>query len=147
VLVCETLALAMSNPRVVVVGAGPAGLALSLSLARRGRSMTVLERDSAQPLDDPPSAFVTWSRPGVAHHRLPHSLLGRTRRALRENAPDVLQAMLHAGAWENELGKRLVQDAVQAGDEDLVAVHCLSLIHISRCRRYAVCRSRWSPYH
>eukprot|EP00826_Nyctotherus_ovalis_P057857 TRINITY_DN7924_c0_g1_i1.p1 TRINITY_DN7924_c0_g1~~TRINITY_DN7924_c0_g1_i1.p1 ORF type:complete len:558 (-),score=114.52 TRINITY_DN7924_c0_g1_i1:12-1685(-) len=29
--------------------------------------------------------------------------------------------------------------------------HCkagdLSLIHICRCRRYAVCRSRWSPYH
>ena len=24
---------------------------------------------------------------------------------------------------------------------------CLSLIHIWRCRRYAVCRSRWSPYH
>eukprot|EP00826_Nyctotherus_ovalis_P032894 TRINITY_DN2650_c0_g1_i15.p1 TRINITY_DN2650_c0_g1~~TRINITY_DN2650_c0_g1_i15.p1 ORF type:complete len:213 (-),score=51.23 TRINITY_DN2650_c0_g1_i15:27-665(-) len=23
----------------------------------------------------------------------------------------------------------------------------LSLIHICRCRRYAVCRSRWSPYH
>eukprot|EP00826_Nyctotherus_ovalis_P024922 TRINITY_DN19235_c0_g1_i1.p1 TRINITY_DN19235_c0_g1~~TRINITY_DN19235_c0_g1_i1.p1 ORF type:complete len:150 (+),score=9.57 TRINITY_DN19235_c0_g1_i1:83-532(+) len=26
-------------------------------------------------------------------------------------------------------------------------VLCLSLIHICRCRRYAVCRSRWSPYH
>eukprot|EP00826_Nyctotherus_ovalis_P059472 TRINITY_DN8272_c0_g4_i3.p1 TRINITY_DN8272_c0_g4~~TRINITY_DN8272_c0_g4_i3.p1 ORF type:complete len:280 (-),score=46.12 TRINITY_DN8272_c0_g4_i3:14-853(-) len=25
--------------------------------------------------------------------------------------------------------------------------HLLSLIHICRCRRYAVCRSRWSPYH
>eukprot|EP00826_Nyctotherus_ovalis_P012022 TRINITY_DN13138_c0_g1_i2.p1 TRINITY_DN13138_c0_g1~~TRINITY_DN13138_c0_g1_i2.p1 ORF type:complete len:119 (+),score=4.36 TRINITY_DN13138_c0_g1_i2:89-445(+) len=25
--------------------------------------------------------------------------------------------------------------------------HKLSLIHICRCRRYAVCRSRWSPYH
>eukprot|EP00826_Nyctotherus_ovalis_P007620 TRINITY_DN11928_c0_g1_i2.p1 TRINITY_DN11928_c0_g1~~TRINITY_DN11928_c0_g1_i2.p1 ORF type:complete len:227 (+),score=75.42 TRINITY_DN11928_c0_g1_i2:581-1261(+) len=25
--------------------------------------------------------------------------------------------------------------------------HSLSLIHICRCRRYAVCRSRWSPYH
>eukprot|EP00826_Nyctotherus_ovalis_P038926 TRINITY_DN3691_c0_g1_i2.p2 TRINITY_DN3691_c0_g1~~TRINITY_DN3691_c0_g1_i2.p2 ORF type:complete len:108 (+),score=20.83 TRINITY_DN3691_c0_g1_i2:84-407(+) len=25
--------------------------------------------------------------------------------------------------------------------------HHLSLIHICRCRRYAVCRSRWSPYH
>ena len=23
----------------------------------------------------------------------------------------------------------------------------LSLIHIRLCRRYAVCRSRWSPYH
>ena len=26
-------------------------------------------------------------------------------------------------------------------------VYILSLIHILRCRRYAVCRSRWSPYH
>eukprot|EP00826_Nyctotherus_ovalis_P062221 TRINITY_DN8968_c0_g1_i2.p1 TRINITY_DN8968_c0_g1~~TRINITY_DN8968_c0_g1_i2.p1 ORF type:complete len:176 (-),score=31.07 TRINITY_DN8968_c0_g1_i2:12-539(-) len=26
-------------------------------------------------------------------------------------------------------------------------VYKLSLIHICRCRRYAVCRSRWSPYH
>ena len=25
--------------------------------------------------------------------------------------------------------------------------YSLSLIHIWRCRRYAVCRSRWSPYH
>eukprot|EP00826_Nyctotherus_ovalis_P035113 TRINITY_DN2985_c0_g1_i1.p1 TRINITY_DN2985_c0_g1~~TRINITY_DN2985_c0_g1_i1.p1 ORF type:complete len:179 (+),score=53.18 TRINITY_DN2985_c0_g1_i1:457-993(+) len=28
-----------------------------------------------------------------------------------------------------------------------LAVLQLSLIHICRCRRYAVCRSRWSPYH
>ena len=27
------------------------------------------------------------------------------------------------------------------------SVKDLSLIHIWRCRRYAVCRSRWSPYH
>eukprot|EP00826_Nyctotherus_ovalis_P041035 TRINITY_DN4091_c0_g2_i3.p1 TRINITY_DN4091_c0_g2~~TRINITY_DN4091_c0_g2_i3.p1 ORF type:complete len:291 (-),score=89.67 TRINITY_DN4091_c0_g2_i3:16-888(-) len=26
-------------------------------------------------------------------------------------------------------------------------LYYLSLIHICRCRRYAVCRSRWSPYH
>eukprot|EP00826_Nyctotherus_ovalis_P029263 TRINITY_DN23092_c0_g2_i1.p1 TRINITY_DN23092_c0_g2~~TRINITY_DN23092_c0_g2_i1.p1 ORF type:complete len:133 (+),score=12.54 TRINITY_DN23092_c0_g2_i1:64-462(+) len=29
----------------------------------------------------------------------------------------------------------------------LVFTYDLSLIHICRCRRYAVCRSRWSPYH
>ena len=27
------------------------------------------------------------------------------------------------------------------------SIYKLSLIHIWRCRRYAVCRSRWSPYH
>ena len=113
----------MSKPRVVIVGAGPAGLALSLSLARRARPVTLVERDPPQPLNDPASAFDTWSRPGVAHLRLPHSLPSRARRALRENAPDVLEAMLHAGAWENDLGKRLVRDAVQPGDEDLVCVH------------------------
>eukprot|EP00826_Nyctotherus_ovalis_P024678 TRINITY_DN1904_c0_g1_i6.p2 TRINITY_DN1904_c0_g1~~TRINITY_DN1904_c0_g1_i6.p2 ORF type:complete len:243 (+),score=49.78 TRINITY_DN1904_c0_g1_i6:319-1047(+) len=29
----------------------------------------------------------------------------------------------------------------------LLSSQGLSLIHICRCRRYAVCRSRWSPYH
>eukprot|EP00826_Nyctotherus_ovalis_P005400 TRINITY_DN11216_c0_g2_i1.p1 TRINITY_DN11216_c0_g2~~TRINITY_DN11216_c0_g2_i1.p1 ORF type:complete len:272 (-),score=88.45 TRINITY_DN11216_c0_g2_i1:22-837(-) len=29
----------------------------------------------------------------------------------------------------------------------LCELYELSLIHICRCRRYAVCRSRWSPYH
>eukprot|EP00826_Nyctotherus_ovalis_P025415 TRINITY_DN196_c0_g1_i17.p1 TRINITY_DN196_c0_g1~~TRINITY_DN196_c0_g1_i17.p1 ORF type:complete len:257 (-),score=77.66 TRINITY_DN196_c0_g1_i17:27-797(-) len=28
-----------------------------------------------------------------------------------------------------------------------MTIQALSLIHICRCRRYAVCRSRWSPYH
>eukprot|EP00826_Nyctotherus_ovalis_P020078 TRINITY_DN16276_c0_g3_i2.p1 TRINITY_DN16276_c0_g3~~TRINITY_DN16276_c0_g3_i2.p1 ORF type:complete len:100 (-),score=16.77 TRINITY_DN16276_c0_g3_i2:13-312(-) len=35
----------------------------------------------------------------------------------------------------------------QAVHEQEAADMHLSLIHICRCRRYAVCRSRWSPYH
>eukprot|EP00826_Nyctotherus_ovalis_P051313 TRINITY_DN6408_c0_g3_i2.p1 TRINITY_DN6408_c0_g3~~TRINITY_DN6408_c0_g3_i2.p1 ORF type:complete len:321 (-),score=78.41 TRINITY_DN6408_c0_g3_i2:17-979(-) len=34
-----------------------------------------------------------------------------------------------------------------AGEKKDERVSNLSLIHICRCRRYAVCRSRWSPYH
>eukprot|EP00826_Nyctotherus_ovalis_P013359 TRINITY_DN13601_c0_g1_i13.p1 TRINITY_DN13601_c0_g1~~TRINITY_DN13601_c0_g1_i13.p1 ORF type:complete len:251 (+),score=65.91 TRINITY_DN13601_c0_g1_i13:382-1134(+) len=37
---------------------------------------------------------------------------------------------------QNEVGKELI-----------TRILYLSLIHICRCRRYAVCRSRWSPYH
>jgi 2-polyprenyl-6-methoxyphenol hydroxylase-like FAD-dependent oxidoreductase len=114
----------MSDSNVVIIGAGPAGLAVGLALARRGRRVTLVERDPEQPPGDPAGAFERWARPGVAHHRLPHSLLGRTRRALREHAPDVLAAMLQAGAWENDIGKRLVREAAGPGDEDLVAVHC-----------------------
>eukprot|EP00826_Nyctotherus_ovalis_P048553 TRINITY_DN5731_c0_g1_i10.p1 TRINITY_DN5731_c0_g1~~TRINITY_DN5731_c0_g1_i10.p1 ORF type:complete len:292 (-),score=85.73 TRINITY_DN5731_c0_g1_i10:38-913(-) len=47
------------------------------------------------------------------------------------------------------------KEILSAGDDYCRAVingckgYCLdlSLIHICRCRRYAVCRSRWSPYH
>jgi 2-polyprenyl-6-methoxyphenol hydroxylase-like FAD-dependent oxidoreductase len=39
------------------------------------------------------------------------------------HAPDVLRVMLDAGAWENDLRARLVKEATQPGDEDLVAVH------------------------
>jgi 2-polyprenyl-6-methoxyphenol hydroxylase-like FAD-dependent oxidoreductase len=114
----------MSNSKVVIIGAGPAGLAVGLSLARRGRQVAILERDTEPPSDNPADAFERWVRPGVPHLRLPHSLLGRARRALREHAPDVLEALLRAGAWENDLGTRLVRDAAGPGDEDLIAVHC-----------------------
>ena len=30
---------------------------------------------------------------------------------------------------------------------DILVGHFLSLIHIWRCRRSTLCRSRWSPYH
>ena len=35
----------------------------------------------------------------------------------------------------------------KGGHKNKIELVGLSLIHIWRCRRYAVCRSRWSPYH
>jgi len=107
----------------IIVGAGPAGLACGIAAARRGIPVTILERDAPQPLDDPAGAFESWTRPGVAHERLPHSLLGRTRRALREHTPEVLGQMLEQGAWENPVGARFAGAALEASDEDLVVIH------------------------
>eukprot|EP00826_Nyctotherus_ovalis_P017687 TRINITY_DN15222_c0_g3_i1.p1 TRINITY_DN15222_c0_g3~~TRINITY_DN15222_c0_g3_i1.p1 ORF type:complete len:216 (-),score=32.66 TRINITY_DN15222_c0_g3_i1:15-638(-) len=41
----------------------------------------------------------------------------------------------------------LFDRAFQLDPAKVEALLYLSLIHICRCRRYAVCRSRWSPYH
>jgi len=125
----------MPEARIVVVGAGPAGLATALALARRGRAVTVLDRDPEQPIDDPPTAYDTWNRPSVPQSPQPHSLLGRTRRALKRNAPDVLDGVLAAGAWENDLRVRLIKEAAQPGDEDLVAIHCRRPVFESVLRR------------
>ena len=54
---------------------------------------------------------------------------------------------------EFELIKRYREMAIHpecdSAIEDIVneAIVSLSLIHIWRCRRYSLCRSRWSPYH
>ena len=36
---------------------------------------------------------------------------------------------------------------VTFNDPRRFGVNDLSLIHITRCRRYSMCRSRWTPYH
>eukprot|EP00826_Nyctotherus_ovalis_P040926 TRINITY_DN4072_c0_g2_i1.p3 TRINITY_DN4072_c0_g2~~TRINITY_DN4072_c0_g2_i1.p3 ORF type:complete len:115 (-),score=24.57 TRINITY_DN4072_c0_g2_i1:10-354(-) len=45
------------------------------------------------------------------------------------------------------LEKEDLRSTSKSPETDLAKGEKLSLIHICRCRRYAVCRSRWSPYH
>ena len=57
-----------------------------------------------------------------------------------------------AGLWVRERSLKLVISLASSEVGKCVTgtrllVFDLSLIHIWRCRRYAVCRSRWSPYH
>eukprot|EP00826_Nyctotherus_ovalis_P048810 TRINITY_DN5791_c0_g1_i24.p1 TRINITY_DN5791_c0_g1~~TRINITY_DN5791_c0_g1_i24.p1 ORF type:complete len:398 (-),score=77.27 TRINITY_DN5791_c0_g1_i24:13-1206(-) len=58
---------------------------------------------------------------------------------LMGDAKEVVCPSLEEVDFLLSLGKENVADAI--------GVLKLSLIHICRCRRYAVCRSRWSPYH
>eukprot|EP00826_Nyctotherus_ovalis_P056587 TRINITY_DN7670_c0_g1_i3.p2 TRINITY_DN7670_c0_g1~~TRINITY_DN7670_c0_g1_i3.p2 ORF type:complete len:197 (+),score=67.96 TRINITY_DN7670_c0_g1_i3:129-719(+) len=54
---------------------------------------------------------------------------------------EYIVAPYEADAQIAYLCKEKIADFAISEDSDL------SLIHICRCRRYAVCRSRWSPYH
>ncbi len=83
--------------RVVIAGGGFAGLSAALFLARRGHVVTLIERDGAPPQGTPADDFDRWVHPGVPQARQSHALLGRARRVLVDEAPDVVDALLARG--------------------------------------------------
>src|SRR3954471_24689205 len=104
--------------RFVIAGGGVAGLAAALAVARARHEAVVLERDDVGPEASPASAFDV-SRSGIPHFLQPHAFLPRGRRILRDLAPDVLDALLEAGADPQDLSEQL-RGPREAGDQDLV---------------------------
>ncbi|THD65063.1 FAD-dependent oxidoreductase [Phenylobacterium sp.] len=83
--------------RVLVIGAGMAGLWTALALAPTGRQVTVLERDPPPPVGGPDEAFEHWTRRGVGHLRHSHAFLARLRLIIRDQHPQLLEELLAAG--------------------------------------------------
>ena len=81
--------------RTVVVGTGPTGLFTAIALARRGREVTVVDRDPGPPPSGP-DAF--WQRKGVMQFHHAHTFRGQVVEALRAELPDVLDDLVTAGA-------------------------------------------------
>ena len=104
--------------RFVVAGGSVAGLAAALAVARAGHSAVVLERDAVAPQDSPKGAFAV-ARHGIPHFFQPHAFLPRGRRVLQRMAPDVLDALLEAGADAQDLAVKL-RGPREPGDEELV---------------------------
>lgn len=82
---------------VVIAGGGFAGLAASLFLARRGHFVTVVERDGPPTGTDADDDALHWKRPGAPQSHHSHLLLGRARRVLAEEAPDVIDEFIARG--------------------------------------------------
>jgi 2-polyprenyl-6-methoxyphenol hydroxylase-like FAD-dependent oxidoreductase len=110
--------------RVVVLGAGVAGLSAALALARRDNQVVILERDAPQPPDDPIMAPQQWQRPGVPHFLQPHAFLARGVKELRTHAPDIYQCLLDEGAEELRLSEKLPTTAVVSEDQHLLVLGC-----------------------
>ena len=78
--------------RTIVVGAGPAGLYMAIALSRRGRDVVVVDRDPG-PADDG-----SWPRKGVMQFHQAHTMRRQIVDVLGEDMPDVLDALIVAGA-------------------------------------------------
>jgi len=109
--------------RIVVVGAGIAGLGAAMALARADREIVVVDRDPPPP-PNVETAFDTWERKGVTQLRHSHVFLGCLVTLIRDKHPR-LHDMLHkAGAREIDFEASLplaLRDkyAPANGDRDL----------------------------
>jgi 2-polyprenyl-6-methoxyphenol hydroxylase-like FAD-dependent oxidoreductase len=78
--------------RTIIGGAGPAGLFTAIALARRGRDVTVVDRDPG------PAHDGSWQRKGVMQFHQAHTMRRQIIDVLRDEMPDVLADLVTAGA-------------------------------------------------
>ena len=106
--------------RIVIVDAGIGGLASALMLGREGHEVIVCERDASAVPSDPDSMWSDWGRPGTPHARLGHTFLAGARRTLAERLPDVLEALLTAGAQQWDMASEIPASERRSDDAELV---------------------------
>jgi len=128
--------------RVVVIGAGMAGLWTAMALAGSGREIIVLDRDPPPPNGGPDVAFADWQRRGVGHIRHSHAFLARLRTLIRDRHPALLEQLMAEGArdltFERGLPDHLKQGYVPAPiDRDLAILTSRRTTLELVMRRYA----------
>jgi 2-polyprenyl-6-methoxyphenol hydroxylase-like FAD-dependent oxidoreductase len=82
---------------IAIAGGGPVGLFSALLLARAGHQVVLLDSDKDPARYRADEVFFGWHRPGVPQRMHGHVFRGRIGRVLREEAPDVLDALLDSG--------------------------------------------------
>jgi len=78
--------------KTAIVGAGPTGLYLGMSLARRGHQVSLIDRDPGPETDQ------QWARKGVMQFHHPHFFRPQVRDAMLAEMPEVVDSLVAAGA-------------------------------------------------
>jgi 2-polyprenyl-6-methoxyphenol hydroxylase-like FAD-dependent oxidoreductase len=110
---------------VIVTGGGIVGTCAAMLLAKDGHQVTVLERDPAEPPNDPSGAWTDWERRGVNQFRLLHYLQPRFRNIAARELPEVVSALEHAGALRFSFIENLpesITGGVRDGDDRYTAL-------------------------
>lgn len=111
--------------KLLVLGAGMAGLFTALAFAPGTREILILERDPALPDGGVEAAFAEWHRRGVGQLRHSHGFLARMRNVIKGRHPALLERLREAGC--REIGFADLMPAAlrqtytpRPGDEDMV---------------------------
>ncbi|MCB1683457.1 MAG: NAD(P)-binding protein [Pseudomonadales bacterium] len=112
----------------IVIGGSISGLVTALALARNGRNVTVLEKESMPLPPAPEAAFDGWQRRGAPQVLQSHAFLGRMHNLIRDREPALLSALLAAGAEQLTFREQARQyfDApiFEPADDDIVLLAC-----------------------
>jgi 2-polyprenyl-6-methoxyphenol hydroxylase-like FAD-dependent oxidoreductase len=114
----------MAKEKVLVAGAGIAGLGAAFALSGGSREVIFLDRDPPPPDTSPEEAFRQWERRGATQLRHSHAFLGRLTSLIRDRYPDLMKELLSEGTrlfgFAEGLPPTLENNYTpEKGDEDL----------------------------
>jgi 2-polyprenyl-6-methoxyphenol hydroxylase-like FAD-dependent oxidoreductase len=104
--------------RIIILGGGMCGLSAGVMLTRDGHDVSVFERDAAPVPGSVEQAWEQWARDGVTQFRLAHFLAPAGREVLEKTLPDVLEALVSAGAARMDLIGLMPPPLAEAGARD-----------------------------
>ncbi len=109
----------------VVIGGSISGLLASISLSRQGHEVKIVDPTASNTDLDLEKRFSSRQK-GMAQRHHSHAFLAKLRNILRSNFPDILDALLDAGAFEMPfmefLPETILQKNSEPDDVDLVGI-------------------------
>ncbi len=102
---------------VLIIGGGVCGSLTGMLLAKDGHTVTIVERDAAEPPADPEAAWNDWDRRSVRQFHMGHLFLPRFRTVLLRELPEVVDALRKQGALEVNIVEG-IPDEMSGGAQD-----------------------------